>query len=174
MDVSMRLAKKSDIKDYTNLLQKTYQAAYTNDKIGLTKDCFSKKIFTTKDTQEYLLSNLAVNKKQKTWLSFLGKELAGTLTITDKGNECELKGFYVKTELQGQGIGKKLWMRALKFAKGRDITLDIYAHNKKTIGIYKKWGFSIDKKKGVFYRHWPEWPDELKAKSIYMRYKSKS
>ena len=171
MKLVIRLAKKSDIKNYTALLQKTYQDAYTNDKIGLTKECFSRKIFATKDTQEYLLSNLMSTKKQKTWLAFLENKLAGSLTIVDKGNECEVKGFYVATKLQGHGIGKKLWEKALKFAKSRDIVLDIYAHNKKTINIYKKWGFIVDKEKGIFYRHWPEWPEGLKAKSIYMRYR---
>jgi len=173
MNVSIRLAKKSDLKTYTDLLQKTYQAAYTNEKLGLTKDCFSKKNFATDDTQKYLKSSLVVNAKQKTWLAFLGKKLVGSITITNRGKACELRGFYVATKYQGKGIGRQLWKRALNFVDNKDIVLDLYAHNHKTINMYKKWGFFTDKKKGIFYRHWPEWPDGLKAKCFYMRLKQK-
>ena len=171
MKISIRLAKKSDLKKYTDLLQKTYQISYTNEKIGLTKDCFSKKVFASSDTQKYLKSNLTVGSKQKTWLAFLGTKLVGSITITDKGEECELRGFYVAREYQGRGIGKKLWIYSQGFAKGKNIVFDIYAHNRKTINMYKKWGFVIDKKKGIFYRHWPEWPEGLKVKCLYMRHK---
>jgi len=167
--VNIRLAKKSDIKKYTVLLQKTYQNAYTNEKIGLTKNCFSKKVFSTEDSQNYLKSSLVINAKQKTWIAFSGTKLIGSITIISKGKECELRGFYVDTKYQGKGIGKQLWKYALDFSNGKDIVLDIYAHNKKTINIYRRWGFVVDKKKGVFYRHWPEWPEGLKAKCIYMR-----
>ena len=56
-------------------------------------------------------------------------------------------------------------------ASNKDITLDTYEHNKQTIEIYEKWGFKIDTEKGTFFRHWPEWPKDLKVKCIYMRYK---
>lgn len=169
MKISVRLSRKSDIRKYTALLQRTYQDAYTNGKLGLTKSCFSKKVFSTPNTQEYLKSSLAVSKKQKTWLAFLGPKLVGSITIINQGKDFELRGFYVAPEYQGRGIGKQLWSLAHDFAKNKDIVLDLYAHNKRTINIYKKWGFIIDKKKGIFYRHWPEWPDGLKAKCVYMR-----
>lgn len=174
MKISIRLAKKSDLKKYTNLLQKTYQIAYTNEKLGLTKSCFSKKVFSTPDTQKYLKSSLIINSKQKTWLAFLEAKLVGSITIIDKGKERELRGFYVSTKYQGHGIGKQLWNYAINFAKGKEVVLDLYAHNRKTIAMYKKWGFIIDKKKGIFYRHWPEWPEGLKAKCLYMRLKSEN
>jgi ribosomal protein S18 acetylase RimI-like enzyme len=173
MKIKIRLARKSDLPEYTKLLQKTYQDAYTCDAIGLTKECFSEEIFNTEDTQRYLKSNLVVNKNQKTWLAFSDKELIGSITILDKGKECELHGFYVATNFQGKGIGKKLWKLALNFAGDKNITLNIYAHNTKTIEIYKKWGFEIDTERGEFFRHWPEWPENLKVKCIYMRHKAK-
>ena len=169
MKISIRLAKTSDLKEYTKLLQKTYQASYTNEKLGLTRACFSRKVFSTSDTQKYLKSCLIISNKQKTWLAFVGSRLVGSITITDKGKEYELRGFYVSPKYQGRGIGKQLWTNARDFAKSKDIVCDIYAHNHKTIKLYKKWGFIVDKKKGTFYRHWPEWPEGLKAKCIYMR-----
>lgn len=173
MKVSIRLARKSDLTQYTKLLQRTYQDAYTDEKLGLTKSCFSKKVFSTRDTQEYLKSSLTISKKQRTWLAFLGQKLVGAITIINRGKESELRGFYVAPRYQGRGIGKQLWSLARNFTKNRDVVLDIYAHNKRTIDIYKKWGFVIDRKKGVFYRHWPEWPEGLRAKCIYMRSKKR-
>jgi ribosomal protein S18 acetylase RimI-like enzyme len=173
MDIVTRLATKDDLPKYTNLLQRTYQDAYTCDDIGLTKECFSREIFNTQNTQEYLASNLKVDEKQKCWLVFSEQSLVGAITIAEKVNDCEVRGFYVAPEYQNKGIGEKLWKLALNFAKGKDITLDIYAHNKKGIEIYKKWGFEVDDSRDEFYRHWPEWPEDVRAESIYMRYRNK-
>lgn len=51
MEIKIRFARKSDLKKYTDLLQRTYQEAYTNESLGLTKELFSKEIFNTPDTQ---------------------------------------------------------------------------------------------------------------------------
>jgi len=171
MEIIIRLATKSDLPQYTELLQKTYENAYTDESIDLKKEYFSKEIFNTQNTQEYLASNLEVNEKQKCWLAFDDQKLVGSITIIEREKDYELRGFYVAPEYQGKGVGKNLWELALDFTKEKDITLDIYAHNIKTIELYKKWGFEIDIKRGEFFRHWPEWPEGVKAKSIYMRYK---
>lgn len=157
------------LSQYTHLLQSVYEVAYINPEIGLTKECFSMEIFTTEDTQKYLKDNLKVTDKRKTWLAFDGEKLVGSITIEEKENEYELRGFYVDLAYQGKGIGKKLYEKAFGFAKGKDIVLDIYSHNTKTIEMYKKWGFVVDAKKGSFSRHWPEWPEGVQAKAIYMR-----
>jgi ribosomal protein S18 acetylase RimI-like enzyme len=172
MKIKIRLAKEGDLKAYTKLLQKTYEDAYVNNSLGLTRDCLSEAVFNSDHSQGYFKQNLQVTRKSKTWLVFLEDELVGSITIFDKGNECEMRGFYVATKYQGKGIGKRLWELVLDFAKGKDIVLSTYAHNTKTIAIYKKWGFEEDKERGEFYRHWPEWPENLRIKSIYMRYKS--
>lgn len=173
MYITIRLAKTSNLPAYTSMHQEVYEHTYVFEAIGLTKDCFSKEVFLTPSTQEYLLSNLQQNTHQKCWLAFLGKELIGSISIVERENDCELRGFYVVTKQQGKGIGKKLWMKTLAFAKKKhkDITLDIYAHNMKTIALYKKWGFIVDESRGNFFRHWPEWPEDVQAKSFYMRYK---
>jgi ribosomal protein S18 acetylase RimI-like enzyme len=103
-------------------------------------------------------------------MAFLGGQLVGSISIIEREIDYELRGFYVATEYQNHGIGKKLWNKALTFAKNKDITLDIYEHNTKTIAMYKKWGFAIDSARGIFYRHWPEWPEGVQAKCFYMRY----
>jgi len=67
--------------------------------------------------------------------------------MLDRGKEFKLRGFYVSPKHQGKGMGKRLWALALDFAKRKDVVLDIYAHNRRTIGTYKIWRFVIDIKK---------------------------
>ena len=171
MAITIRPAQSTDIDQYTILLQKTYVESYTNDALGLTKDCFSKEIFAHSDTQDYLKNNLRNTSIQKCWLAFLDSKLIGAITVRDKGDAYELTGFYVDSAFQGKGVGKQLWKYALTFAKEKDITLDLYAHNTKAIEMYKRWGFIIDEQRGRFYRHWQEWPDGLQAACLYMRLK---
>lgn len=174
MRISIRLARKDDLKDYTDLLQRTYQDAYPDEKVGLTKDHFSKEVFSSDRIQAYLKSNIGQTNKLRAWLAFSGTKMIGAITIEDEGNECHVKGFYIAPEYQGEGVGKKLWLKAQNFAKGKDIKLELYAHNLKSIEIYKKWGFKIDKEKDSVYRHWPEWPEGVRHKSIFMRFSSPS
>jgi len=171
MKFQIRLARETDLPDYTKFLQKTYQETYINARLGLTSACFSETVFNAPGTQKYLLSNLQVNSNQKAWVVHIGVRLIGSVSIIEREDDYELRGFYVATDYQNKGIGKELWRRVLKFVKGKDITCDVYFHNTKTIEMYKKWGFEIDKGKKEFYRHWLEWPEQVKAKSIYMRYK---
>lgn len=170
MEIQIRPAGKTDLAKYTKFLQKTYQDVYAAEGIGLKKEYFSVQIFNSARVQKYLASNLKVNDHQKCWLAFIGAKMVGSITIIERKNEYELRGFYVATKYQSKGIGKKLWNLARGFAKDKDVTCDIYAHNEKTIDVYKKWGFIIDKKKGDFYRHWEEWPKGVRVKCLYMRY----
>jgi len=115
-----------------------------------------------------LKSKLTISKVQKTWLALRDKNLVGAITISDKGSVCELSSFYVDPHFQHQGIGKELFNLALNYSAKKDIVLDTYSHNVRTIEIYKHWGFVVDETKKAFYRHWPEWPAGLQAKCIYM------
>jgi ribosomal protein S18 acetylase RimI-like enzyme len=172
MNLKTRLAKLSDLKEYTNLLQITYEIAYSNPEIGLTKECFSKEIFNTIDTQNYLKTKLVNSKNQKTWLIFSNSKLVGSATCKIiNEDKAEFSGYYVHPDFQGLGIGKKLYQKVLVFSGNRDLLLGIYVHNQKTIDIYKKWGWQIDFSRGnsgYITGHWPEWPDDVFAKSVYM------
>lgn len=170
--MKVRNATTKDLKQYTDLLQQTYEIAYTNEAIGLTSDLFSKEIFASKESQDYLKSHLEETDTQKTWLTFNSNKLIGSITcIINNNTEAELTGFYVLPRYQGQGLGKKMYELALEFAGNRDMLLDVYCHNTTTIEMYKKWGWSRDTSrgdKGYFYRHWSEWPEGIKAKCVYM------
>ena len=98
--------------------------------------------------------------------------MVGSITVAHKENKNEFKAFYVATDMQGLGIGSQLFLRALKFSRGKDILLIIYPHNLKTLKIYEKWGF---KKYGRWgYHHWPPWPKGARVKYIYMLLKKDS
>lgn len=173
MNFTIRLAKENDIQKYTEFLQQAYESTYTNNQIGIVKECFSKEVFNTLDTQKYIKSHLINSTDQKTWLVFSDKKLIGSMTCIIKNNqEAELTGFYVHKNYQNKGIGKKLYTLALEFAQNRDLILDTYLHNKKTIDIYTKWGWQIDTSRGdngYFTRRWEEWPEGLNIKCIYLR-----
>lgn len=175
MEIITRFAQEDDLPLYTKLLQKTYESAYVNEALGLTKECFSPEIFANENTQEYLRSHLLNLKTQKTWFTFVDEKLVGSITcILKNEREAELTGFYVHPQFQKKGIGKKLYNQALTFAEKRNLFLDIYCHNTQTIALYEKWGWELDTTKGengFFYRHWPEWPEGLQAKCQYMRRK---
>lgn len=172
MNVRLRLARKSDLVAYTALLQQTHEATFPYKKIGLTKKCFSKEVFATDHTQAYLRSNLVTTPRQRTWLAFSGRELVGAITVEKKGKEYEIRGFYVASEHQGHGIGRRLWRQALGFAGGRPVVLDVYAHTRNIIALYGRWGFVVDKKKKPTFSHWPEWPKGIRVKRTYMRFEN--
>jgi len=169
MTIFIRQARPTDLSAYTTMIQQTDQKTYTNDSLGLTKECFSEEVFSSEDTQTYLKSKLAIADNKQTWVAVTKNIVLGSVTIEDKGDSYELSGFYVLPKYQGMGMGKQLWAKALEFANDKDITLDIYSHNTKTIDIYKNWGFEVDAERGTFSRHWPEWPEGVKAESLYMR-----
>jgi hypothetical protein len=68
MNLHIRLAKPSDLKNYIDLLQITYEFAYTNPKIGLTKDCFSPEIF---DTELKFLSKQPFRSQLESCIDFI-------------------------------------------------------------------------------------------------------
>ena len=172
MNIRIKLAKQDDLKSYLEFRQKAFEDAYVDESLGLTKNLFSKKVFSSARIIDFCKNELVVNNTQKAWLIFDGRKLVGSVTIEDKGEECELRGFYVEKSYQGKGLGKTLWQKALSFAGKKDIVLDIYSHNKQGISVYLKWGFVIDEEKGKFFRHWPEWPEGVQAECLYMRYKA--
>ena len=172
MTIRVRAATPDDLPAYTNMMQQTYESTYVDPSIGLTKACFSPEVFNSDDTQAYLRSKLVTDDTQKSWVAVDKDAVVGAVVVKSRGSECELSGFYVLPQYQGQGIGTRLWQNVLEFVGDRPITLDIYAHNKKTIQLYEHWGFHEDTTRPHFFYHWPEWPDDLRAEALYMRRES--
>jgi len=175
MEIEIRKAKLSDLEKYADLLQRTYQITYTDDKIGLKKEYFDKKYWQTQQAVEYLKSHLLNSQTKASWLAFDKNKLIGSVScsIIDNKNAW-LSGFYVDTKYQCKGIGKKLYKLVLDFVNNRDLQLEIYAHNIKTIEMYKRWGWKLDEStgnNGYYDLHWENWPKGLSAKCMYMKLK---
>jgi ribosomal protein S18 acetylase RimI-like enzyme len=117
MTYKIRTAKPTDLPQYTNLLQQTYEFAYTKPEIGLTKECFSPAVFNSDNTKNYLKIKLINSPNQKTWLVFDDKKLIASATckIIDE-KQAEFSGFYVLPGYQHQGLGKSLIKSAIKLA----------------------------------------------------------
>lgn len=169
MTIRVRPATSDDLPSYTSMMQQTYESTYVDPSIGLTKACFSPEVFNSDDTQAYLRSKLVNDDTQKSWVAVDKYTVIGAIVVKSRGSECELSGFYVLPHYQGQGIGTLLWQNVLEVTDGRPITLDSYAHNKKTIQLYEHWGFCEDRTRPHFFYHWPEWPEDLRAEALYMR-----
>lgn len=170
MNIVIRHATPEDLPQYTNLIQKTYEATYVNDAIGLTKECFSPAVFGTPEAQGYLLKKLIPEEGKVTWLALIGEDIVGAMTreqITDM--QYRLEGFYVLPEYQHQGIGGELYARALAGLEDKQVILKIYAHNENAINLYHRWGYEIDSEKGFTYRRWAGWPEGVQAKCVYMK-----
>lgn len=169
MNLSIRFATEEDFEKYSDLLQRTYEQAYVNEKIGLRKEHLSKEVFASDRIKKYLIVKLKKTNNLKTWLAFLGEKLVGVISLIEDKRECIVEGFYVDPDYQGRGIGKELWELVLKNRNGKNIVVEVNADNQKTLDMYRKWGFIRDWKRKVFYHHWPEWPEGIKTKNIYLK-----
>lgn len=61
-----------------------------------------------------------------------------------KSKAGSIKSFFVTKEFRGKGIGKQLNKALVEWFKKKKcdhLELDVYDGNKKTISMYKKWGF---------------------------------
>lgn len=75
----------------------------------------------------------------------LSDEVVGTSWITFDGRRLHLHHFGVHPSYQRQGIGDRLSVASLRFAKqkGYQIKLEVHKSNTAAIALYKKHGFSF-------------------------------
>jgi ribosomal protein S18 acetylase RimI-like enzyme len=71
-------------------------------------------------------------------------EIVGSSWMTFDGRRIHLHHIGVKPAYQNKGLGKKLTIESLKYAKmrGYQIKLEVHKDNIKAIEIYKKLGFN--------------------------------
>lgn len=173
VNIIIREAKSDDFKQYADLLQRTYQLTYADEEIGLKREFFDEKYWDTKQAVDYLTNHLVNSETRRSWLAFDNNKLIGSIYCELVGeNVAWLAGFYVDPDYQGLGIGRKIYKLVLEFVKNRELQLEVYAHATKTIEMYKKWGWKIDKdkgKNGYYDLHWEKWPEGLSARCMYMK-----
>jgi len=96
-------------------------------------------------------SELADSRSQF-YFAWFGDSLAGYMKINEKDAQKDIKGSnsieiercYIKSEFQGQGLGRALLEEGLKIAEERNkryVYLGVWEKNKGAIVFYEKMGF---------------------------------
>lgn len=148
-----------------------YLAAYERPELGITKDLFSKDIFSSPRIKAYFQDICRNTDDNKTWLTIdPTQNLLGMVGAHRYPDYCDMKAFYVKPELKGQGIGRVLYERVLAFAGSQPIQVDVIEYADEAIELYKHWGFVVDQSKGTLIYPIVEWPEAARQayRAIYM------
>lgn len=152
---------------YREFCQKAYQDAYVNTERGITKELFSKEIFDSKFVKDYFDLLFEDVQNKKTWLALdLENNILGGIHAEKHKDFAELKGFYVDSKLKGQGIGKKLYQKAMEFTDRQTVRAWVYEYMEPTIKMYENWGFKLDKSKGKMDFNWDPWPRKVDMQAI--------
>lgn len=156
---------------YREFARQNYITAYCNPELGITEDLFSKEVFDSARMIKYF-RDLCDNKDDnKTWLAVdTDQNILGAVGVHKYKDFCEMKAFYVASELQGQGIGRALYEKVLRFAGGMAMQLDVVNFMDKTISMYERWGFTVDTSRPAFEYPWEEWQPgpAYTMRAIYM------
>jgi GNAT superfamily N-acetyltransferase len=168
-DLRIVPATPADAPAVNDFVQPIYARTYPNSKYGLKPEHFSPKIFASPRILQYTESVLTSTNHQRAYLAKLHGQIVGCISLERLPSYYELRAFYVDPKLQGQGIGKRLLIKALEFYAG-DLLLriEVAETNAETIALYQHWGFQPTPHSGLHLRHWPEWPAGLQNGYIYL------
>lgn len=123
---------------YRNFCALVYRHAYHSPMHGVFGSMYQKE-FTQNHVRDYFRSLTTDDHKMFLLLDATGNIQGGAAgRLTDE--TCELKAGYVRTDLQGRGIGNTLLSQLKQFAGGRDLTLDVVWYAK-AIEWYRRIGF---------------------------------
>ncbi len=148
--IQIRKARLKDIpqlislwENYENYHKKLTKAKYmqnilkTNSKAKTkTKKYFENKI-TSKESEILLVESGKV-------LGFIMLSIYDSSPISSIKKYGHIGYFFVKRNMRGKGIGKKIYKKSLEWFKDKKIkriSLEVNFLNKKTIELYKKLGF---------------------------------
>jgi ribosomal protein S18 acetylase RimI-like enzyme len=159
-DIRIIFAKPSDLKEIVNFMQPMYAATYPNDR-GIEREMFENNTF-----REHL-SNYLEEKLLEPDCCLLTARLSGEIVGTiglaahpDNLNQAELWGFYVASNLQGKGIGRRLWaelMRQIKTKNYSSLILNVAKDTPNSLRFYKRNNFVIIDE---IEKDWPSWTGE--------------
>ncbi len=136
---------------------------------ALEKTCFTEpwSDATLRSILESSLDTLWVLQARDTDLAAAGRtrdftgedpapQIIGYLNYREIAGEGELDRVGVLPEYRGQGLGEKLLVTMLEYAKDRgvkDITLEVRAGNEPAKGLYGKYGFQTEGVRKNYYTH---------------------
>lgn len=143
--IEITTALPSDARAIREVQYKTWLATYPNEAAGITvddiedrfKDSFSDE--NIRKREEYMRSQPPTTKN---FVVKIDSKIAGFATAVRHEDKNQLQAIYMLPELQGMGIGKKLWDEALKFFDpSKDIIVHVADYNTQAINFYKRLGF---------------------------------
>lgn len=148
-----------------------HKAAYVRPELGKTENLYTKEIFASPRITQYYKDLCQFKADQKIWLAVDdNNSLIGMVVAQNVDDYCEMRTFYVRSDLKGHGIGHDLYQKVLEFADGKQIQVDVIEYMQETIDMYKHWGFVIDEQKGKLTYPIIEWPEAARKayRAIYM------
>lgn len=141
--------KKSDHKQILRLLaefliykRETYgkEALEFDNHIDKKRERYIKSILKSFENKD---SHFLVAEDDEKIIGYIiGKTALNEYKIKNKAGH--IQSFYVMKKYRGTGVGKELYNSLIKWFKEKKcdhLDLDVYATNKKSVNIYKKWGF---------------------------------
>ena len=169
-EITLRQSQPADAPIVAAFCQPIYAAVYPNEKYGLEPEHFSPEIFQTPDTLAYFAKTLTNSDNQLSVIARDGNEIVGTISIERLDSHYEIHAFYVAINRQGQGIGRQLLAQALKFVTDNlPVRVEVAETNVRSLDMYKHLGFQFAPELGEKFRHWPEWPEGIKNRYIYLQ-----
>lgn len=151
--------------------RQAYKAAYVRSELGITEELFTEDIFASPRVVQYYKDLCQFKVDHKTWLAVDDeRNLIGMVVAQLADDYCEMRAFYVRSDLKGHGIGHDLYQKVLEFAAGKQIQVDVIEYMQETIDMYKHWGFEIEEQKGKLVYPIIEWPEAARQayQAIYM------
>ena len=159
-NVTIRLATPADTKAVIALCQPIYAEVYPNAKYGMKPEHFSKEVFASQNTFDHFASMLSSDPHKRAYAALSDDQIIGSIAIERKPDNYEMHMFYVSPDFRGQGVGGRLFAKALEFVtESLPIRGNAAETNKTAIDMYLRWGFHLVPEDGVKLRHWPEWPE---------------
>jgi diamine N-acetyltransferase len=149
MEIIIREAKKSDIKNLAVLKQQVWISTYAAE--GVTEQ------FANYVLSEYSVENIRksiTDKSKLTLIAIYNKGIVGCVEIIlspqspiDTIKPCiEISTFYILERFHGMGIGKKLLQECFNVITRMNfykVWLTVYYKNQKAIDFYSKQNFTI-------------------------------
>ena len=95
------------------------------------------------DPRTFDFTQIATDHKRKTYTYgyFLHNRLEGIISIFKRDKDYRISKFYVNSNIQGKGVGGKLFKYVMNMYKGNPISLQVEVENKIARSLYRKFGF---------------------------------
>jgi len=145
--MKIRNATFKDIKELSDLASRTYSETFG---YTMTADEL-KKVLSKTRSKKYFASvlnrdSLFIAEENDRLIGYIQFGKVEISSVKATGQDRELKRIYIDKSYQGKGVGKKLMNAMLEspdMKNANNIYLDVWAKNKKAIGLYLKYGFKI-------------------------------